>query len=40
MNPLAIKKMLDNLKPLSTGIAKACLTAWERVAWERSQTIV
>ncbi len=36
MNPLTIKKMLYNPKPLSTIIARACLAAWERVAWEQA----
>ncbi len=33
MNPMAIKKKLYNPKPLSKFIAKACLAAWENVAW-------
>lgn len=36
MNPLSIQKMLYNPKPLSTVIAKACLAAWDRVAWEQA----
>jgi radical SAM superfamily enzyme YgiQ (UPF0313 family) len=33
MNPLAIKKKLYNPRPLSKFIAKACLAAWDHVAW-------
>ena len=36
MNPLTIQKMLYNPKPLSRLIAKACLTAWDRVAWAQA----
>jgi len=34
MNPIAIKKKLYNPKPLSKFIAKACLAAWDPVAWK------
>ncbi len=37
MNPIAIKKKLYNPKPLSKWIAKACLAAWDRVAWEHAR---
>jgi radical SAM superfamily enzyme YgiQ (UPF0313 family) len=33
MNPLAIRKMLYNPKPLSGLIAKACIAAWDKAAW-------
>lgn len=34
MNPFMIKKKLYNPKPLSKFIAKACLAAWDNVAWK------
>ncbi len=36
LNPVTIKKMLYNPPPLSGYIARACLEAWSRTAWERS----
>lgn len=34
MSPVAIKKKLYNPKPLSKLIARACLSAWDKAAWE------
>jgi radical SAM superfamily enzyme YgiQ (UPF0313 family) len=34
LNPKTIKKMLYNPPPLSNLIAKACLRAWNKTAWE------
>ena len=34
MNPIMVKKKLYNPKPLSKFIAKACLAAWDNVAWK------
>ncbi|HUJ80123.1 MAG TPA: radical SAM protein [Nitrospiria bacterium] len=36
MNPLAIRKMLYNPKPLSGLIAKACMAAWDKAAWKEA----
>jgi radical SAM superfamily enzyme YgiQ (UPF0313 family) len=37
MNPMTIKKKLYNPKPLSQFIAKACLAAWDPVAWKHAR---
>ena len=37
LNPVLIKKMLYNPKPLSKLIAKACLSAWDGVAWKEAR---
>ncbi len=37
LNPMIVKKMLYNPKPLSNLIAKACLTAWDQVAWKHAK---
>jgi radical SAM superfamily enzyme YgiQ (UPF0313 family) len=34
LNPITIKKMLYNPPPLSNLIARACLRAWDKTAWE------
>ena len=36
MNPLTIKKMLYNPKPLSRLIAKACMAAWDKAVWREA----
>jgi radical SAM superfamily enzyme YgiQ (UPF0313 family) len=36
MNPVTIKKMLYNPPPLSGLIARACLKAWDKTAWEQA----
>lgn len=36
LNPLMVKKLLYNPAPLSGLIAKACLKAWDKTAWEQA----
>ncbi len=36
MNPLAIRRMLYNPKPLSRFIAKACIAAWDKAVWKEA----
>ena len=36
LNPVSIHKMLYNPAPLSKLIARACLRAWEKTAWEKA----
>jgi radical SAM superfamily enzyme YgiQ (UPF0313 family) len=36
LNPVAVKKMLYNPPPLSHLIARACLRAWDKTAWEQA----
>ena len=36
MNPMTIKKMLYNPPPLSQWIARACLRAWDKTAWDQT----
>jgi radical SAM superfamily enzyme YgiQ (UPF0313 family) len=36
LNPFSIKKMIYNPKPLNRLLARACLSAWDRVAWKQA----
>ncbi|MEW6324324.1 MAG: radical SAM protein [Nitrospirota bacterium] len=36
MNPLQIRKMIYNPKPLSRLLAKACIAAWDTAAWKEA----
>lgn len=36
LNPVTVKKMLYNPPPLSKLIARACLRAWDKTAWEQA----
>jgi radical SAM superfamily enzyme YgiQ (UPF0313 family) len=36
LNPLTIQKMLYNPPPLSHLIARACLSAWDKTAWQQA----
>lgn len=38
LNPVTIRKLLYNPPPLSGLIARACLRAWDKTAWEQSSS--